>query len=251
MKKTKSKKVKIEFDHEHLGVLITALEVYSRLRSGQVDIAISEAYGDRYIDWNEREAIHRHVRYVMFPSLPEIRYDGHGGFYDQYNNEYDEGGSIVKESEEWKKKKQFPNLDGTNSSFGVGNTKEMRHGTIAWEIKKTIDEYLHYERNDGYRRICDVSGDGPMKFSDIEPPKILDDINEYWKPQKQFKIPQKYQRRIDKSIKEKQFSKAWDIVYQAFEKNPLPKGNTSKIEEIEGTYYVVIEKPYKLNENNL
>jgi hypothetical protein len=246
MKKKISKKIKIEFDYEHLSVLTTALEVFSRLRSGQVDMAMSEAYWDRLIDWDEREAIHRHVRYVMFPSLPERRYDGHGGFYDQYNNEYDESGSIIKESEEWKKKKTFPNLDHPNSSFGVGNTKEMRDGTIAWEIKKVIEQYLHYERNDGYRTICDVSGDGAMEFSDVELPKILDSIDGYWKPQKEFRIPQRYQKKIDTAIKNKEYAKAWDIVYKAFEKNPLPKGNMSKIENVSGTYYVIIEKPYIL-----
>jgi hypothetical protein len=248
MKTKKSKKIQIEFDYDHLAVLTTALEVFSRLRSGQVDMAMSEAYWDRLIDWNEREAIHRHVRYVMFPSLPERRYDGHGGFYDQYNNEYDESGSIIKESEEWKKKKTFPNLDHPNSSFGVGNTKEMREGTIAWEIKKVIEQYLHYERNDGYRRICDVSGDGVMKFSDVEPPQILDSINGYWKPQKEFRIPQRYQEKVSKAIKNKEYNQAWDLVYKAFEKNPLPKGNMSSIQEVSGSYYVIIEKPYKLNE---
>jgi len=248
MKKVKSKKIQIEFDYEHLSILTTALEVYSRLRSGQVDMAMSEAYADRYLDWNEREAIHRHVRYAMFPSLPERRYDGHGGFYDQYNNEYDESGSIIKESEEWVKKKNFPHLDHPNSSFGVGNTEEMRDGTIAWEIKKVIDQYLHYERNDGYRRICDVSGDGAMKYSNVEPPKILDGILGYWKPQKQFRIPQKFQKKIDNAIKNKKFDKAWDIVYEAFEKSPLPKGNCSKIEDVGGSYYVIIEEPYKFDE---
>lgn len=247
MKKKAPKKIKIEFDAGHLPILITALEVYSRLRSGQVDMAMSEAYSDRYIDWDEREAIHRHVRYVMFPSLPERRYDGHGGFYDQYNNEYDESGSIIKESEEWKKKKTFPNLDYPNSSFGVGNTKEMREGTIAWEIKKVIDQYLHYERNDGYRTICNVSGDGAMNFSGVDLPKILDPIGGYWKPQKEFRIPQRYQERISNAMKNKEYNKAWDIVYKAFEKKPLPKGDMSKIENVSGTYYVIIEKPYKLN----
>jgi hypothetical protein len=247
----KNKKIKIEFNYEHLNVLIIALEVYSRLRSGQVDMAMSEAYGDRYIDWDEREAIHRHVRYAMFPSLPERRYDGHGGFYDQYNNVYDESGSIVEESKEWLKKKNLPHLDHPNSSFGVGNTKAMRCGTIAWEIKKVIDQYLHYERNDGYRRICDVSGDGSMKFSGIDLPKILDDISGYWKPQKQFKIPQKYQNKIDIFIKNKEFEKAWNLVYKAFEKKPLPKGECSKIEEVSGTYYVIIEKPYVYEENKI
>lgn len=247
-----SKKIQIEFDREHLPVLVTALEVYSRLRSGQVDMAMSEAYWDRLIDWHERELIHKIVRRTYFPSSPERCYDGHGGFYDQYDNEYNEDGTIKTESEEWKKKKKFPSLNNSNSSFGVGNTKEMREGTIAWEIKKVIDQYLHYERNDGYRTICDVSGDGAMKFSDVELPKILDPIIlsnfKYWKPQKEFRIPQKYQKKVEGAIKNKEFTKAWNIVYKAFEKNPLPKGNTSSIQEISGTYYVIIEQPYKINE---
>jgi hypothetical protein len=240
----KNKKVKIEFDYEHLSVLITALEVYSRLRSGQVDMAMSEAYGDRYLDWNEREAIHRHVRYAMFPSLPERRYDGHGGFYDQYNNVYDESGSIVKESEEWIKKKNSPHLDHPNSSFGVGNTKEMRCGTIAWEIKKVIDQYLHYERNGGFRRICDVSGDGASKFSNIDPPKILDEIAGYWKPQKEFRIPQGKQESMKKALENKDYEKAWNIVHSSFCRNPLPTGTKTRIEEVSGTYYVIVEEPY-------
>jgi len=38
----------------------------------------------------------------------------------------------------------------------------------------------------------------------------------------------------------------WDIVEKAFQKNPLPKGASYKIEKVSGTNYVVIEKPYKL-----
>ena len=242
MKKIKPNKIKIEFDGDHLPVLVAALETYSRLQSGQVSIAMDTVYADRNLSWDEREHIEGTIRYMAFPANPRREYDGDGGFYDQYNNEYDENGNVVEECEEWKTKKNRPHLDYTNSYFGVG-CPEMKSGTIAWEIKKTIDQYLHYQRNEGYRDIG-VDGDGPMKFSDTELPKILDPIFGYWKPQKAFRIPQRYQERTDKAIKEKQFSKAWDIVNKAFEKNPLPKGKTSKIEEIADTYYVVIEEPY-------
>lgn len=246
MKKKKSERISIEFDKRHLFVLISALETYSRLQSGQIKMAMDEVYWDRGLTYDEGQHIENTIRYHAFPPNANREYDGHGGFYDQYNNVYNESGEIVKESEDWKNKKIRPHLDHPNSSFGVG-CKEMIRGTIAWEIKKAIEEYLHYERNDGYRDMG-VDGDGVLNISRIPNAKVLDPIHGYWKPQKEFRIPQRYQEKVSKAIKNKEYNQAWDLVYKAFEKNPLPKGNMSKIEEVSGTYYVIIEKPYKLNE---
>lgn len=246
MKAKNSKKVQIEFGADHLPVLINALETYSRLQSGQVSMAMDTVYADRNLSWDEREYLEKVVRYVAFPANPRREYDGHGGFYDQYNNEYDESGNIVEESDDWKSKKNRPHLDHANSSFGVG-CKEMKGGTIAWEIKKVIEEFLHYERNDGYRDMG-VDGDGVLNVSGVPNPKVLDPIIlssfKYWKPQKAFRIPQKYQNKIAEIISNKQYDKAWKIVDTAFKSNPLPKGSSAKIEEVSGTYYVIVEKPY-------
>jgi len=239
----KYKKVQIEFDSEHLPVLINALETYSRLQSGQVGMAMDVVYADRWLSWDEREHMEKTVRFIAFPPNMDRKYDGHGGFFDQYDNEYDEKGNIVKESDQWNFKKKRPHLDHPNSSFGVG-CPEMKQGTIAWEIKKAIQEYLHYERNGGYRDMG-VDGDGVLNISGIPNVKILDHIHGYWKPQKAFRIPQRYQDKITKMLDAKEYKGIWEVVEKAFKKNPLPQGSCFRIEQVSGTNYVVVEKPIK------
>ena len=213
-KKTESKKVSIEFDEKHLGTLATALEVYSRLRSGQIKFAMDTAFWDKELTYQDSEVLESIVRTIVF-----------------YKDEL-----LMK---------------NRNTYYGVG-CKEVKDGTVAWEIKKTIDQYLHYQRNDGYRNVMGVDGDGAMQFSGVPIPKIINPIGmlsemKYWKPQKEFRIPQRYQDSMDKAMKAKDFTKVWDIVGKSFKKNPLPKGNITRIEEIAGTYYVIVEKPYKMD----
>lgn len=247
-KNTLHQRVRIEFDKEHLQTLVTALEVYSRLRSGQVSMALDEAYWDRNLSWDEREYFEKMIRTLAFPANCKREYDGHGGFYDQYNNEYDEGGNIVNESEDWKAYKNRPHLDHASSSFGVG-CEEMKDGTVAWEIRKAIQEYLHYERNNGYRDMG-VDGDGVLNISGIPNPKVIDsETNEYWKPIKQFPVPKRYQEKLRiamaKAIPNKSYSEVWSIIDKAFKKKPLPRGSSYKVELNEKSEYcVTIEKPH-------
>lgn len=212
-KKEESKKIAIEFDEKHLSTITTALEVYSRLRSGQIKFAMDAAFYDKDLTYLDGESIESFVRTVVFYKEKEI-------------------------------------IENRNSYYGIG-CKSMKDGTVAWEIKKTIEQYLHYQRNDGFRMICDVSGDGPFQSSDVPIPKIIDPVRTpsslvYWKPQKHFRIPQRYQEKMDIYMKEKQFDKVWELVDKSFKKNPIPKGKLTKIDELSGTYYVVVEEPYKL-----
>jgi len=210
-KKIKSKKVSIEFDEKHLETLVNALEVYSRLRSGQIKIAMDTAFWDKELTYEDGEVLESMVRTIVFHKEKEL-------------------------------------IDHRNAYYGIGCEK-MKDGTVAWEIKKTIDQYLHYQRNDGYRQICDVSGNGAFQSSKVPMPKIIEPscmLSEfaYWKPQKEFRIPQGYQNRVDKAMKDKDFTLVWELVDKAF-KNSLPKGSSSKVQEVAGTYYVVITEPYK------
>ena len=213
-KKTKpSKKVAIEFDEKHLGTLTTALEVYSRLRSGQIKIAMDTAFWDKELTYQDGEVLESMVRTIVFYKEEEL-------------------------------------MENRNCYYGIGCEK-MKDGTVAWEIKKTIEQYLHYQRNDGYRQICDVSANGAFQSSEVPMPKIIEPsrmLSEfaYWKPQKEFRIPQGYQNRVDKAMKDKDFTLVWDLVDKAF-KNTLPKGFSSIVKEVAGTYYVVITEPYKTN----
>lgn len=210
-KNKSSKKVSIEFDERHLGTLATALEVYSRLRSGQIKMAMDTAFWDKELTYQDGEVLESMVRTIVFHKEEEL-------------------------------------MKNRNSYYGIGCEK-MKDGTVAWEIKKTIEQYLHYQRNDGYRQICDVSGAGAFQSSDVPMPKIIEPsrmLSEfaYWKPQKEFRIPQRYQERVDKAMKSKDFTLVWELADKAF-RNKLPKGSSSKVQEVAGTYYVVITEPYK------
>ena len=212
-KKTEqSKKVTIEFDEKHLPTLVTALEVYSRLRSGQIAMAMSTAFIDKNcLNYTDVHVIESVVKTLAFRE-EEI-------------------------------------CTRPNSYYGVG-CEQMKDGTVAWEIKKVIDQYLHYQRNDGCRTIMDVSGHGAMQYSEVPIPKIINPLGmlsemQYWKPEKHFRIPQRYQEAMDKVIKDKDFTKAWEIADKSFKKNPLPKGSKTRIEPVAGTYYVIVEQPYK------
>jgi len=201
------KKVSIEFDERHLSTLTTSLEVYSRLRSGQIKFAMDAAFWDKNLNYNDGEAIESFVRTVVFHKDDEL-------------------------------------MKNRNAYYGVGQEK-LKDGTVAWEIKKTIEEYQHYQRNNGIRKIGDVSGDGVIQISDIPVPKIKGDHNGYWSPMMVFLISKRYQEPMDKAMEEKNFKKVWEIVDKSFKKKPLPKGSSTKVVK-NGSYYVIVEKPYEL-----
>ena len=208
-KKIESKKITIEFDERHLSTLATALEVYSRLRGGQIKSAFDNVFWDKNLTYQDGEVLESFVRTVVFRE-------------DKFLTE------------------------NRNAYYGIG-CEEMKDGDVAWEIKKVIEQYKHYQRNDGFRRICDVSGDGAMQISEVPVPKIIDSNGYYWKPQKSFIIPKRYQKYIDASMKIEKYSDVWSVVDKAFKKAPLPKGKLSRIEKYDGSFYVVVEEPYKLN----
>ena len=208
-KKEQYKRVSIDFDERHLSIMTTALEVYSRLRSGQIKMAMDTAFHDKELTHQDGEVLESFVRTIVFHKEKLL-------------------------------------IENRNAYYGVG-CDQMKDGTVAWEIKKAIEEYLHYERNDGYRDMG-VDGDGVLNISGIPDAKILDELflsKKYWKPQKAFRIPQRYQEKMSTFIQNKQYDKAWDIVNKSFKNKPLPRGKNARIEEIAGTYYVIVEKPIK------
>ena len=75
----------ISFTDAHLRTIEQALEVYTRLRLGQFDIAIDEAFPEAFFSHEERGAIHKFLRSLIFPEPPILRYNGHGEYSDQYN----------------------------------------------------------------------------------------------------------------------------------------------------------------------
>jgi hypothetical protein len=195
------KKVAIQFDEEHLHTIATAMEVYSRLRSGQIKFAFDAAFCDKNLSYEDGETIESFVRTLVFRNDEHI-------------------------------------INNRNAYYGVGQ-EQMKDGTEAWEIKKTVEQYLHYERNDGYRNIMDVSGDGPMQISKVPVPKILN-----FEPSKTFPLPKNCYKSMDRLFEKKDYSAMWIIVDKMFQDTPLPKGNTTKIEKVDNQWVVIVNEPY-------
>jgi len=195
------KKVAIQFDEEHLHTIATAMEVYSRLRSGQIKFAFDAAFCDKNLTYEDGETIESFVRTLVFRNDEHI-------------------------------------INNRNAYYGVGQ-EQMKDGTEAWEIKKTVEQYLHYERNDGYRNIMDVSGDGPLQCSKVPVPKILN-----FEPSKTFPLPKKCYKSLDRLFEKKDYSAMWIIVDKMFQDTPLPKGNTTKIEKVDNQWVVIVNEPY-------
>jgi hypothetical protein len=204
-KKKESQKVQIEFDEEHLYTLVHALEAYSRLRSGQIGMALDAVYWDKDLDWNDKKDLETTVRSIVFKH------------------------EIISES--------------SNMSYGVG-CSEMKDGTDAFIIRKVIDQYLHYKRNDGYRKIMDVSGDGAYGsgYKGTPPPKIVN-----FDPSKTFPVPKKYWNALDFLFEKKDYSAMWEYIDKAFKKKKLPKGNSSEIKKVDNNWVVIVKEPYIMN----
>jgi hypothetical protein len=73
--------VTIEFQKEHIPVILKALECYQRMKFGQFDYAIDEAFGWK-LDHDARQEIHNCARKHLFPEFggnPNVSY----GIYNQ------------------------------------------------------------------------------------------------------------------------------------------------------------------------
>jgi hypothetical protein len=80
-KKKVCQPVTIDFQKEHIPTILKALEVYQRLRLGQINYALDEAFG-RKLDHEAKQEVHNCARKHLFPEFennPNISY----GIYNQ------------------------------------------------------------------------------------------------------------------------------------------------------------------------
>lgn len=73
--------VTIEFQKEHIPTILKALEVYQRIKLGQIDYALDEAFGWK-LDHEAKQEIHNCARKYLFPEFennPNVSY----GIYNQ------------------------------------------------------------------------------------------------------------------------------------------------------------------------
>ena len=231
---------KISFTDKQLETTMTALEVYSRLRCGQIGIAFDEAFYDYDLSWDEREVIEKSVKNIIFPEKPILQYDGHGGYYDQYGCTYDENRNRdSEESLEEKTRKIRPELPG-NSYYGIV-AKEVKDGTIAYEIYSTIRQYLALKKNDGYSGMGTQFRD-PLELSG-EPLPIIEDFQK----EKCFVINGKsIVNKIKQYEDSKDFSRMWDTIDDYLKRHyPLDYYNKARIEKSGNHYEIYVEDAVK------
>ncbi len=209
-----SKKTKISFENEHIRLIVTALEVYYRLRSGQISMALDNVYYDKDLSYDESHDIEKYIRNIVFPPPPHHYYDH------------------VHEGEE-SPRDERPNLH-ENAAFGFNN-KEMKDATLAYEISKVLEQYLSVSQNNGYFGSgCNFND--PLKATGVPLPEI-EDFDKY----KLF--PLKNNKAILKLLREKNYIKMWDLYDK--QKTGIPHGEKWEIIEQNNKAYVRIFKPRK------
>jgi hypothetical protein len=191
--------ITIKLQPEHIDTLIKALETYSRLRSGQIDMALDQAFWDKPNTWAEKKEINALVRDKMFAGEPL---------------------------------QTHPNM-----GYGIGDPR-LKDGTLAYEIKKTLEHYLHFQRHNGYCQPMQTDAYPPLNYTDIPLPEILG-----FKTEKRFSIPKKYQEKINRLIEEKNYAETWEKIKNIFKRKPLPRGKAQRLEKVDDQWVLVIEYP--------
>jgi len=77
----------IKLNTEQLYLIKQSLEVMSRLKSGQISIAMSEVYPQ--LSWDDREDIEKEVRSRVFPELSPSSYYGVGSKIEEISDCFD------------------------------------------------------------------------------------------------------------------------------------------------------------------
>jgi hypothetical protein len=246
----------ISFTDAHLRTIEQALEVYTRLRLGQFDIAIDEAFPEAFFSHEERGAIHKFLRSLIFPEPPILRYNGHGEYSDQYNNLYNEQKEILGDPD-WEMKNFLERANnmgiagGFNSSYGIGH-KKARNGGLAYEIRQTIRQYLAVKKNDGYFDNMCATYDDPCKATEEPLPIIKGFLKE-----KTFTVEDdKINRQLCKFFGQKT-NKKWPKMRELIEKNcGLPDGiefsrRRLNFNEDSQKWELILQKPTKKLKNAL
>ena len=228
---------KIKFTDEHLHVMMTALEVYSRLRAGQIKIAIDTAFRDVGLSWKESESIEKFVTDILYPGPPALKYAGNGSYCDQYGRAYDKDGTMDDSRMTYEDKIRLERSE-LHAPCGVGHEQMIKGGgTLAYEIYSTLRQYVSLKNNDGYEG-AGVSYSSPLQITQIPLPVI-----EGFSADKRFLIKGKaIVDQLNNAQETKNYTKVWDVVREYLgRKYPELDGySQAKIEKQDNHYVVIV-----------
>ncbi|NBO98691.1 MAG: hypothetical protein EBU90_00920 [Proteobacteria bacterium] len=179
-KKKQHKKVTVTFDERHLPVIARALEVFMRMRSGQIDMALDECYADKqtkmlndrsYDHFNDNQNIETMIRRVYFKEL------------------------------------------SNNAAWGVG--QYGFGGEEAYMIWKTLRQYMAYERNGGYAGTGRDFDTTWGKYSEVPNPVV-----QGFSTRKFFKAPKSLQEKLEYLYEQKEYQEMWKIIDKKWKSLP-------------------------------
>lgn len=172
MPNKKHKKVTVTFDEGQLPIVVRALEIFMRMRSGQITIALDEAYADKQTAlMHDENYSHRQSNHAIEQLIRNI---------------------------------YFKDLKYEDAAWGVG---QLGYGADeAYTICKTIRQYLAYERNGGY---CGSGVDFNIgcTYGKFDRPEIHG-----FSTRKFFKAPKRLQAQMQKLFAEKKYVELFDLV---------------------------------------
>lgn len=127
--------VVIELQEEHISVINRALEVYQRLKMGQIKYALDEAF-DFSIDYDDAMCIERFVRGFLFSDLSA------NASYGIYNQEKVGDATLAYELyKTFKQYKYFKRTDGWRDGWGCdasGNIGEKSNSGVPYAVIKNF-----------------------------------------------------------------------------------------------------------------
>ena len=180
-KKKEPKKVTVIFDERHLPVIVRALEVFQRMRSGQIDMALDECYADKQTKlMNDKD-------------------------YSHYTDN--------KDIETIIRNVYFKDLGSPNAAWGVG--QYGFGGEEAYMIQKTLRQYMAYERNDGYAGTGRDFDTCWGSYSDVPNPVV-----EGFSTRKFFKAPARLQKNLADLIDQHAYKDAFDLIEKKWKTLP-------------------------------
>lgn len=120
------------------------------------------------------------------------------------------------------------------------NSEHIGDATIAYEIKKTFEEFLAVQRNDGFYGST-VDFHGPMKASNEPLPEIVG-----FNRNKDYKLNKRQSKKVINFKNKGQYDDMWNYIVSLREQNLLPRGEKTQIMINEGVVTIRIFKPYRI-----
>jgi hypothetical protein len=197
----------VKLTDKHMRVIENALEVYCRMRLGQFDTALREAFPAllEKDDHDDLEDAHILLRRIFFKDA---------GFIQR----------------------------SPGASYGISSDK-IGDGGIAYEIRQTFRQYLAVRDNNGLYEHMLRTYDDPLKVSE-EPLPVIEGWD---KTATIYINGEDINEQIHDSVKKKDWSKMWDIVDEYMKETGIhyTKGQVLEDEYHPGYYKLIMEKPYK------